>query len=158
MSSDEASSRVTYTSISSDYKELSDVGSPRVVVYEYDGLPMHPIDPPSPDYVPGPEEPQEAPLSLDSPYAAGDSPIALSLGYIAESDQEEDPEDESEDGPTDYPADGGDDDDDESSGDDANDEDEEEASEDDKEEEQLALTDSTTASPAVAPVPSSEET
>nr|GEW83939.1 hypothetical protein [Tanacetum cinerariifolium] len=44
MSSDEASSGVTYTSISNDYEEPSDVGSPRVNVYGYDGLPMHPVD------------------------------------------------------------------------------------------------------------------
>ncbi|GJW97355.1 putative reverse transcriptase domain-containing protein [Tanacetum coccineum] len=57
---------VTYTSISSDYVEPSDVGSSGVVVYGYDGLPMHPPSPdcvpgpehpPSPDYVPGPEHP-----------------------------------------------------------------------------------------------------
>ncbi|GKC00226.1 hypothetical protein Tco_0986362 [Tanacetum coccineum] len=84
MSSDEASSGVTYTSISSDYEEPSDVGSPGVVIYGYDGLPMHPT------------------------YATADSPIALSLGHIADPD----PEDELEDGPTDYPADGRDDDDD----------------------------------------------
>ncbi|GJR90472.1 hypothetical protein Tco_0214483 [Tanacetum coccineum] len=65
MSSDEASSRVAYTSISSDYKEPSYVGSPEVVVYGYDGLPMHPVDPPSSDYVPGSEEPEQAPLSPD---------------------------------------------------------------------------------------------
>ncbi|GJR52736.1 putative reverse transcriptase domain-containing protein [Tanacetum coccineum] len=47
-------STVTYTSISSDYEEPSDVGSPGVVVYGYDRLPIHP---PSPDYVPGPEHP-----------------------------------------------------------------------------------------------------
>nr|GEY43785.1 putative reverse transcriptase domain-containing protein [Tanacetum cinerariifolium] len=52
MSSDEASSGVTYTSISSDYEEPSDVGSPGVVFYGYDGLPMHP---PLPYYVPSPE-------------------------------------------------------------------------------------------------------
>ncbi|GKF67212.1 hypothetical protein Tco_0196891, partial [Tanacetum coccineum] len=45
-------STTTYTSISSDYEEPSDVGFPRVVVYGYDRLPMHP---PFPDYVPGPE-------------------------------------------------------------------------------------------------------
>nr|GEW83317.1 hypothetical protein [Tanacetum cinerariifolium] len=57
---------VTYTSISSDYEEPSDVGSTRVVVYRYDGLPMHPPSsnyvpgsehPPSPDYMPGPKHP-----------------------------------------------------------------------------------------------------
>ncbi|GJX81747.1 hypothetical protein Tco_0331228 [Tanacetum coccineum] len=145
MSSDEASSGVTYTSISGDYEEPSDVGSPGVIVYEYDALPMHPVDPPSPNYMPGPKEPKQALLSPDymtgpeypeylapsdeevpiedQPYAA-DSPIALSPGYIVDPNPEEDPEDESEDGPTDYPAEGGDDDD-ESSRDDADDEDEE---------------------------------
>ncbi|GJW51659.1 hypothetical protein Tco_0093010 [Tanacetum coccineum] len=127
ITADETSSGVTYTSISSDYKETSDVGSPGVIVYGYDGLPMHPVDPPSPNYVPGLEETEQAPLSSDYPFAAADSPIALSSGYIADSNPEEDPKDESEDGPTDYPADGGDDDDDDSSGDDADDEDEEEA-------------------------------
>ncbi|GJY18837.1 hypothetical protein Tco_0390328 [Tanacetum coccineum] len=52
--SDSEHSTITYTSISNDYEEPLDVGSPGVVVYGYDGLPMHP---PSPDYVPGPEQP-----------------------------------------------------------------------------------------------------
>ncbi|GKG14897.1 hypothetical protein Tco_0354497, partial [Tanacetum coccineum] len=145
MSSDEASSRVTYTSISSDYEEPSDVGSLGVIVYGYDGLPMHSVDPLLPDYVPGPGEPEQALLSPDYvpgleypeylassdeevpiedlPYAVADSPIALSSGYITESD----PEDESEDDPMDYPADkvDGDDDDDDSSD---NDEENKEAS------------------------------
>ncbi|GKA97819.1 hypothetical protein Tco_0825713, partial [Tanacetum coccineum] len=38
-------------------EDLSDGGSPRVIVYGYDGLPMQPVSPPSPDYVPGPEHP-----------------------------------------------------------------------------------------------------
>ncbi|GKA14881.1 hypothetical protein Tco_0694527 [Tanacetum coccineum] len=57
--------------------------------------------------MPGPEEPEQAPLSPDyvpGPDAAY-SPI-LPV-YIADSD----PEDESEDGPMDYPVDEGDDDD-----------------------------------------------
>ncbi|GJW72681.1 hypothetical protein Tco_0129598 [Tanacetum coccineum] len=163
MSSNEASSRVTYTSIPSDYKEPSDVGSLGVIVYGYDRL-MHSVDPPSPDYVPGLEEPEQAPLLLDYPYAIANSPIALSLGYIADSDPEEDPEDESDDGPTDYPAEGGDDDDyDGSSRDDADDEDEEEASKEDddeeEEEEHLASDDSTAAASLIVdPVPSAEET
>ncbi|GKF37244.1 hypothetical protein Tco_0114002, partial [Tanacetum coccineum] len=161
MSSDEASSGVTYKSISSDYKEPSDAGSPGVIVYGYDGLPMHPVDPyveaalqapPSPDYVPDPEEPKQAPPSPDYPYDADASPTTLSPGYIIDFD----PKDESEDGPTDYPAEGGDDDDD-SSGDDTDDEDEEEASKEDKEE-HLAPADSTAVSLAVDPVPSAEET
>ncbi|GJS83313.1 hypothetical protein Tco_0749854 [Tanacetum coccineum] len=192
MSSDEASSGVTYTLISSDYEEPSDAGSLGVVVYGYDRLPMHPVDsymeaalqaPLSLDYVPGPEDPEQAPPSpdyvpgpeypkylapsdakipvKDQPYVVDASPTALSPGYIADSDPEEDPEDESEDGPKDYPADGVDDDDDDSSGDDADDEDEEDASEEDKEkeeEEHLASADSTAVSLAVDPVPSAEET
>ncbi|GKG53117.1 hypothetical protein Tco_0552385, partial [Tanacetum coccineum] len=97
------------------------------------GLPMHPVDPPSPDYVSGPEELDQAPLLSnyvpgpeypeylapsddeipieDQPFAAATSPIALSPRYIADSDPKEDPKDESKDGLVDYPADGGDDDD-----------------------------------------------
>ncbi|GKC24766.1 hypothetical protein Tco_1026916, partial [Tanacetum coccineum] len=58
--------------------------------------------PPSPDYVPGPEEPEQAPLSPD---------------YVPESDPEADPEEDDDEDPKedpiDYPADGGDDGDDE---------------------------------------------
>ncbi|GKD05921.1 hypothetical protein Tco_1180895 [Tanacetum coccineum] len=36
---------------------MSDGGSPRVIVYGYDGLPMQLVAPSSPDYVPGPEHP-----------------------------------------------------------------------------------------------------
>ncbi|GKE21559.1 hypothetical protein Tco_1433071 [Tanacetum coccineum] len=130
----------------------------------------------SSDYVSGLEYPEYLALSdkevlvEDQAYAATDSPIALSPGYIADSDPEEDPKDESEDGPTDYPAGGGDDDDDDdSSGDDADDEDKEEASEDEdeeeafkdeeEEEEHLAPADSTAAASLdVDHVPSAEET
>ncbi|GKF06202.1 hypothetical protein Tco_0036870, partial [Tanacetum coccineum] len=198
-----ASSTVTYTSVDTDSEpgrafwpadeELSDGGSPRVIVYGYDGLPIQPVAPPSPDYipgpedlqahdpdyVPGPEEPEQAPLSPDyvpgpeypeylapsdeevpiedQPYAVADSPIALSPGYVADSDPEEDPEEDSEDGPVDYPVDGGDDDDDDSSDDDKEEEEaskEEEASE--AEEEHLAPADSVVA-PIVDHVPSAEE-
>ncbi|GKE21730.1 hypothetical protein Tco_1433242 [Tanacetum coccineum] len=169
MSSDEASSGVTYTSISSDYEEPSELGSPGVVVYGYNGLPMHLVHPPSPDYVPGPEESEQAPLLPD--YVSRPE----YLEYLAPSDEEENPEenpeenleenpeDESEDSPTDYPVDRGDDYDDDSSGDDANNEDEEEALEEDEEEEgeeeHLASADSTAiASLVVDPVPSTEET
>ncbi|GJV99971.1 hypothetical protein Tco_1555223 [Tanacetum coccineum] len=65
--SDSEGSAVTYTSVYTDSEprrvfwgadeELSDGGSPLVIVYGYDGLPMQPIAPPSPDYVPGPEHP-----------------------------------------------------------------------------------------------------
>nr|GEZ02951.1 hypothetical protein [Tanacetum cinerariifolium] len=69
------SSVVTYTSVYTDFEpgrvfwgtdeELSDEGSPRVIVYGYDGLLMQPVSPPSPDYIPGPEKPQIPPVSQD---------------------------------------------------------------------------------------------
>nr|GEW99004.1 hypothetical protein [Tanacetum cinerariifolium] len=70
-----ASSAVTYTFVYTDSEpgrvfwgageELSDGGSPRVIVYGYDGLPMLPVAPPSPDYIPVPEEPQTLPAPQD---------------------------------------------------------------------------------------------
>ncbi|GKB42694.1 hypothetical protein Tco_0887636, partial [Tanacetum coccineum] len=67
-----ASSAVTYTSVYTDSEpgrvfwgadeEISDGGYPRVIVYGYDGLPMQPVAPPSPDYIPGPEDPQTPPV------------------------------------------------------------------------------------------------
>nr|GFC59222.1 hypothetical protein [Tanacetum cinerariifolium] len=71
----EASSAVTYTYVYTDSKpgrvfwradeELSDGGSPRVIVYGYYGLPMMPVAPQSPDYIPCPEEPQTPPAPQD---------------------------------------------------------------------------------------------
>ncbi|GKF86831.1 hypothetical protein Tco_0254658, partial [Tanacetum coccineum] len=54
--SDSKDSIVTYTAISSPYEDSSDIGSPGV---------EGPIfqDPPSPDYVPGPEEPEQVVVS-----------------------------------------------------------------------------------------------
>nr|GEU31446.1 hypothetical protein [Tanacetum cinerariifolium] len=70
-----ASSAVTYTFVYTDSKsgrvfwganeELSDGGSSRVIVYGYDGLPMLQVAPPSPDYIPGLEEPQTPPAPQD---------------------------------------------------------------------------------------------
>ncbi|GJZ99495.1 hypothetical protein Tco_0672046 [Tanacetum coccineum] len=171
-----ASSAVTYTSVYTDSEpgrvfrgsdeEISDGGSPRVIVLGYNGLPMQPIAPPSPDYILGPEDPQTPPpiypeyipLEHEHEFLAEEQslpplvlPTAESPGYVIESDLEEDPEeyedDETEDGPVDYPIDGGedgDDDDGNSSRDDADDEDEDEKDEDeedDEEEEHLAPTD-----------------
>nr|GFC34991.1 hypothetical protein [Tanacetum cinerariifolium] len=94
--------------------------------------------------------PEIAPMTLEELLPPVDSPIAESLGYVAESDPEEDPkeygDDETDDGPVDYPIDEGDDDEGDSSGDDADDEDEDE---DDKEEEHLALADSAVVIPTV---------
>ncbi|GJR58634.1 putative reverse transcriptase domain-containing protein, partial [Tanacetum coccineum] len=60
------SSAVTYTSVYTDSEpgrvfwgadeEISDRGSPRVIVLGYDGLPIQPVAPPSPNYIPGLEE------------------------------------------------------------------------------------------------------
>nr|GEZ08458.1 hypothetical protein [Tanacetum cinerariifolium] len=46
-------------------EELSEGGSSRVIVYGYDGHPMQPVAPPSPDYIPGLEEPQTPPAPQD---------------------------------------------------------------------------------------------
>nr|GEW61847.1 putative reverse transcriptase domain-containing protein [Tanacetum cinerariifolium] len=140
-----ASSTVTYTSVYIDFEprrvfwgadeELSDGGSSRFIVYGYDGLPMLPVAPPSPDYILGPEEPQTPPAPQDEdehepmfirPH--GPDFIQRSIRMI-------------EDGPVDYLMDGGDDGDDDdgdSSGDNANDKDEEE----EEDEEHLAPADS----------------
>ncbi|GKG28271.1 hypothetical protein Tco_0406598, partial [Tanacetum coccineum] len=138
-----------------------DGGVPRVIVYGYNGLPMQPVDPPSPDYVPGPEHPpspieipyvpepeypeylvpseDEAPME-DQPLPIDASPATLSPGYVSDSDPEEDSEEHA-----DYPADGGD-------GDDDTDDDDEEPFEDEEEEEHPAPANSS-AIPVVDPVP-----
>nr|GFA46591.1 reverse transcriptase domain-containing protein [Tanacetum cinerariifolium] len=46
-------------------EELSDEGSPQVIVYGYDGHPMRPVAPPLADYIPGLEEPQTPPVPQD---------------------------------------------------------------------------------------------
>ncbi|GJV37410.1 putative reverse transcriptase domain-containing protein [Tanacetum coccineum] len=70
-----ASYAVTYTSVYTDSEpgrvfwgadeEISDGGIPRVIVLGYDGLPMQPVAPPSPDYIPGLEDPQTPPVPQD---------------------------------------------------------------------------------------------
>ncbi|GKE70365.1 hypothetical protein Tco_1528437, partial [Tanacetum coccineum] len=116
--------------------------SPRADDHEFLELPYIPEDPyleaalqapPSPDYVPGPEEPEQAPpspdyvpgpehaddeiVAEDQPYAEDVSPTAQSPDYVPETDPEADPEEDGdedlEEDPIDYPADGGDDGDDE---------------------------------------------
>ncbi|GJZ16781.1 hypothetical protein Tco_0552904 [Tanacetum coccineum] len=160
--SDSEDSTLTYTAVSSPFEGLSDIGSLRV-----DGPPMMPEDtyayvvatfqaPPSPDYVSGSEEPEQAPLSPEfvpepvypefmpsehdvfpaeeQPLPATVSPTIDSPGYITDSDPEEYEEDPEED-PIDYPADEGDDDDDESSDDYEDDDDDVEEDDDEEEEE-----------------------
>ncbi|GKE48926.1 hypothetical protein Tco_1480184 [Tanacetum coccineum] len=126
--SDSEDSTVTYTEISSPFKDLSDIGSPGV-----DGPPVMPEDPyayamatfqapPSPDYL--------------------RSSHCLLLSHLLPTHQDtftdSDPEEDPEEYPTDYPADGGDDDDDddESSDDDEDDDDDIEEDEDEDEEEE----------------------
>ncbi|GJZ49333.1 transposon ty3-I gag-pol polyprotein, partial [Tanacetum coccineum] len=122
MSSDEASSGITYTE-----------------------------EPPPPDYVLEPVYPEFMPPEDDvlpakeKPLPAVVLPTADSPGYIDESDPKEDSEEDDEDpkeDPVDYPTDKDDDEkeDEESSGDDADDEDEDEG--EDEEEEHLASADS----------------
>nr|GEV92121.1 hypothetical protein [Tanacetum cinerariifolium] len=101
----------TYTSVSSLVEDYSDIGSPKV-----DG-------PPSPDNVPGPEEPEQAPLSPnyymppeddvfpaeEQPLPVAATPTADSPGYISEFDPNGDLEEDDEEDPkedlADYPAD-----------------------------------------------------
>ncbi|GJX20720.1 putative reverse transcriptase domain-containing protein, partial [Tanacetum coccineum] len=138
-----ASSAVTYTSVYTDSEpgrvfwgadeEISDGGSPRVIVYGYDGLPMQPVDPPSPDYVPGPEHPP----SPDYVPGPEHPPSPIEIPYVPE------PEGGSGGGlrgDADYPADGGDRDDEPSDddSDDDTDDDEEEPFDDEEEEEHPA--------------------
>nr|GFA52759.1 hypothetical protein [Tanacetum cinerariifolium] len=97
---------------------------------------------PSPDYIHGPEEPEQAPPSPD--YAPGPEHVddEISPKYVPESDFEAHPEDDDdedpEEDPVDYPADGGDDSDDEeeSSEDDEDDDMDVEADEEEEEEEE----------------------
>ncbi|GJR26752.1 hypothetical protein Tco_1102984 [Tanacetum coccineum] len=64
---------VTYTSVytdsepgrafwGADYEGISEGGIPRVIVLGYDGLPLQPVAPPSPDFILGPENPQTPPV------------------------------------------------------------------------------------------------
>ncbi|GJR74501.1 hypothetical protein Tco_0086866 [Tanacetum coccineum] len=160
--SDSEDSTVTYTTVSSPFEGLSYTGSPGV-----DGPPVMPEDPyayvvasfqapPSSDYMPGPEEPEQAPLSLEfvpepvylefmppedevfpteeQPLPAAVSPTAASPGYIIDShpdEDKEDPEEVPKEDPIDYHVDelDDDDDDDEPSGDEADDEDDKEEEE-----------------------------
>ncbi|GJT57417.1 hypothetical protein Tco_0992471 [Tanacetum coccineum] len=174
-----SSSTVTYTSVYTD-SEPGRVfwGADELVAppsLDYVPGPEHP---PSPDYVPGPKHPPspvevpyvpkpeypeylassnaEAPLE-DQPLPIDTLPTALSPGYVADSDPEEDPEEDH----VDFPTDGGDDaepsgDDD----DDTDDEDEEpfqDEDDDDEEEEHLTPAESS-AVPIVDHVPLAGDT
>ncbi|GJS62118.1 hypothetical protein Tco_0656902 [Tanacetum coccineum] len=84
----------------------------------YVALPEEPEQAPlSLDYVPGPEHADDEIVAEDQPYAKDASPTAQSPDYVPETDHEADPEEDDdedpEEDPIDYPADGGDDGDDE---------------------------------------------
>ncbi|GKD67662.1 hypothetical protein Tco_1321752 [Tanacetum coccineum] len=156
--SDSEDSMVTYTDVYSPFEDLSDIGSPGVIVHKEDGLPMMPQDPyayvkaamlelPSPYFVSEPVYPEfmlpeDDVLPAEAqPFPAVVSPIADSPGYITESDPEEDSEEDEdlEEDPADYPTDRDDDEDEEeeeSSRENADDKDEDE----DEEEEEDHLT------------------
>ncbi|GJY57306.1 hypothetical protein Tco_0456421 [Tanacetum coccineum] len=172
MSSDNASFAVTYTSISFDldgpswgiplmnagelyemypYKEVAQQGqeAPLSPAYVLDPMELeHHI----PVYIPKPvyleyHVPSDDDIQIeDQPYAADASPSALSPGYIAKSDPEEDTEEDSKEDPFDYAA---------NTDDDEEDEKEESSDDDDEEEEHLAPA---VALSAVDPIPSAEDT
>ncbi|GKC70453.1 hypothetical protein Tco_1116336 [Tanacetum coccineum] len=142
-----SSSTFTYTSVYTDSEpwrfygesdeEPTDTGSPGVIVYGYDRLTMHPVAPPSLDYVPGPEhlpspdyvpspEHPHSPVYVPKPkyleylVPSGDeAPIndqpppadalstALSPGYVTDFDPKEYPKEDLKEDHADYPADGG---------------------------------------------------
>ncbi|GJY73361.1 hypothetical protein Tco_0477792, partial [Tanacetum coccineum] len=54
-----------YREPGADDEEISEGGFPRVIVLGYDRLPMQPVAPPSPEYIPGPEDPQIPPVPQD---------------------------------------------------------------------------------------------
>ncbi|GKC16499.1 hypothetical protein Tco_1013281 [Tanacetum coccineum] len=106
--SDSDESGVTYTEVSSPFEGLSDIGSPRADDHEYLELPWMPEDPyveaalqapPSPDYVPGPEEPEQAPPSPD--YDDEDEPSEEDEDDDVDIETDEDEEEEEHPAPAD---------------------------------------------------------
>ncbi|GKF83739.1 hypothetical protein Tco_0248637, partial [Tanacetum coccineum] len=123
---------VTYTSVYTDFEPGRVLVAPQSP--DYIPGPEEPLAPLPPNFVPEPVYPEflvpsdaEAPMK-EQLYAADASLTALSPGYVADSDPEEDPEEDH----ADYPVDDDDDDDD----DDADDEDEETSDDEDEEEEE----------------------
>ncbi|GJR19265.1 putative reverse transcriptase domain-containing protein [Tanacetum coccineum] len=163
-----------------DDEEISEGGIPRVIILGYEGLLMHPVAPPSPDYIPGPEDPQTPPVPRDRGWSvlamfvqAHDPdyvPEPIYPEYIPLEDDHEFPAEEQPlplvDSPTaespGYVTERGDDgryDDGDSSRDDANDEDEDEDEEDgEEEEEHLTPADSAVVVPTDEPVSPPEGT
>ncbi|GKE99756.1 hypothetical protein Tco_0023107, partial [Tanacetum coccineum] len=103
-----ATSAVTYTSVytdsepgrafwGADDEEVSEGGIPRVIVLGYDGLPLQPVAPPSPDYIPGPENPETPPVPRDEDerepmFVQAHDPDYMPEPIYPEYDPEEDPE------------------------------------------------------------------
>nr|GFC41163.1 hypothetical protein [Tanacetum cinerariifolium] len=120
--------------------------------------------PPSPDYVPGPEHADDEIVAEDQPYAEDASPIAQSPEYVLESNFEAHPEDDDDEDPkedpVDYPTDEGDDgDDEEESSEDDKDDDMDVKANEEEEEEHPAPVDYVVVTPtAVDQAPSAEET
>nr|GEV86439.1 reverse transcriptase domain-containing protein [Tanacetum cinerariifolium] len=123
-------STVTYTEVSYEFEEPSDIGSLGVMVYEYDRLPMHL---PSPNYVPGPEHP----TSLDYMPGPEHPPLLDSISNpvypkftppkddVLPAEEQPLPATDPEEDPADYPTDIYDEEEEESSRDDGDDEEEE---------------------------------
>ncbi|GKG38537.1 hypothetical protein Tco_0460249, partial [Tanacetum coccineum] len=96
----------TYTAVSSPYEDLSDIGSPRADDHEFLALQA----PPSPNYVSGPEEPEQALpspdyvpcqehaddeiVAEDQPGVEDASPTAQSPDYVSKSNPEADSEED----------------------------------------------------------------
>ncbi|GJS01001.1 hypothetical protein Tco_0317509, partial [Tanacetum coccineum] len=67
-----------------DDEEVSEGGIPRVIVLGYDGLLIQPIAPPSPDYIPDPEDPQTPPVPQDEDEREPMFVQAHDLDYVPE--------------------------------------------------------------------------
>ncbi|GKE60604.1 hypothetical protein Tco_1510971, partial [Tanacetum coccineum] len=120
MSLSESHATVTYTSISCDSNlppwgfhlmDPNEFEAPQSLEQAPPSLDYvpGPEHPPLPDYVPGPEYPEYLVLSddeisvEDQPLPADASSTALSSGYVADLDLEEDPKEDPEEDPADYP-------------------------------------------------------
>ncbi|GKG27349.1 hypothetical protein Tco_0403052, partial [Tanacetum coccineum] len=67
-----------------DDEEISEGGIPRVIVLGYDGLPLQPVAPPSPDFIPGPENPQTPPVPQEEDEREPMFIQAHDLNYVPE--------------------------------------------------------------------------
>nr|GEY47500.1 putative reverse transcriptase domain-containing protein [Tanacetum cinerariifolium] len=147
--SDSNESGVTYTDVSSPFKELSDLESPGADDHEHLELPEMLDD----SYV---EHADDEIVAEDQPYAEDASPTAQSPKYVPESNLEAHPEDDDdenpEEDPIDYPVDGGDDGDDEE-GSSEDDEDDDTDIKSDEEEEEHKLLPTLISIPSPVPVP-----